>query len=258
MSFASCGESANEAAVLSVDERPYTEFIGKKFAVLDGTGYESIVKSVFQSDDYMLFTNNDESLSLLDSGAVAGVIGDYTAAVPWVMHLGTDKYGLSRIPKSLASFEYCAMAKNDETAEEFNVFIEKLKSEGTLTDMFSRWVDGFDPDDVPTVAEIFTPVGGTANGSLTVGINTECAPFVMKDDDGSPTGFEVELMTRYADYAGKSVNFVDIPFADMLPFYTSGQADFIAAMCYDITEGDTGFIFTDSYAEALIAVVYKK
>jgi polar amino acid transport system substrate-binding protein len=257
MSFISCAPKDTETAPLSVDERPYTDFIGKRFAVMDGTGYEGIVESVFKSSDYLLYTANEDSLPFLDSGAADAVIGDYTAAIPWIMSTGTDKYGIIRVPKELAGFEYAAMAKDNATAEDFNNFIASLKSDGTLDEMFTQWVDEYNPDEIPTIADVYTPKGGTENGKLTVGINTGCAPFVMPDKNGNPTGFEIELITRYADYVGKSVEFADMSFADLIPFYTSGQADFITAMCYDITDGDTGMIFTDPYAEALLAIIYK-
>jgi polar amino acid transport system substrate-binding protein len=258
MSFTSCAPKEAETVSITVDERPYTDFIGKKFAVMDGTGYEAIVEEVFKSENYVLYTENTESVPLMESGAVEAVIGDYTAAIPWVSEIGADTYAISRIPTDLAGYEYAAMAHTAEIAEDFNVFLATLKSDGTLAEMYTRWVDNFDSTAVPTIAEVYTPQNGTANGNMNVGTNTGCAPFVMSDKNGSPTGFEVELMTRYADYKGKSITFTEKSFNDLIPYYTSGEADFIAAMCYDITEGVTGIIFTDPYADAPLAAIYKK
>jgi polar amino acid transport system substrate-binding protein len=151
------------------------------------------------------------------------------------------------------------MAKNDETAELFNTVLAGSAADGTLSELSERWVENYDPDNIPAISDIYTPENGTFAGEYVIGTNTECAPFVMPDKDGNPTGFEIELMTRFADSQGKSVKFLDTSFADMIPLYTSGEIDFVAAMCYEIAgEDNSGILFTDPYYDALLAIVYKK
>ncbi|MDR0987055.1 MAG: transporter substrate-binding domain-containing protein [Ruminococcus sp.] len=254
-----CSKKETVNLPLTIDERPHSEFIGKRFAVLDGTGYETIVDSVFKSKDYIIFESNDDGVALLKNGAVDALIGDYTAAIPWISEIGPETFGLSVVPAELASFDYAAMAKNTANAEEFNAFLAGIKADGTLDDMSKRWVDEYDKNNIPKISDVFTPKNGTANGEIIVGINYECAPFDMPDKDGNPTGFEVELMTRFADSLGKAVNFEVVSFSDMMPYYTSGQPDYITAMCYEISDSEaSGIIFTDTYYEALLAVIYVK
>jgi ABC-type amino acid transport substrate-binding protein len=256
----SCGrQSVSVPAKPVIDERPYSDFIEKKFGVMDGTGYEKLVESVFSGEDYIVYSNNEEARTLLENGAVDAVIGDYPAAVPWVMELGPEQFGISVVPKDMAGFGFQAMAKNTAEANDFNVFLDTLRADGTLDEMAKRWVDDYNPLAIEPVKTYFKPENDTENGTLTVGINTSCSPFVMKDKDGNPTGFEIELMDRYADYSNKSVNYHDMDFNELMPFYTSGQADYIIAMCYDIS-GESGEViyFTEPYYDVSIAVVYKK
>jgi ABC-type amino acid transport substrate-binding protein len=249
----------DETITLTVNERPYTEFIGKKFAVLDGTGYETMVQSIFESDDYIIFETNDDGITLLKNGAVEALMADYTAAIPWVSEIGPETFGISVVPSEYASFDYAAMAKNVENAEIFNAFLAEIKANGTLEEMSSRWVDGYDRNNIPRISDVFTPKNGTANGELIIGINLECAPFDMPDGEGNPTGFEIELMSRFADSVGKSIVFEEVSFSDMMPYYTSGRPDYITAMCYEIAASESsGIIFTDHYYEALLAVIYVK
>ncbi|MDR0903985.1 MAG: transporter substrate-binding domain-containing protein [Ruminococcus sp.] len=253
-----CSKKTEEIA-LTIGERPHTDFIGKRFAVLDGTGYETVVDSVFDSKDYIVFETNEDGIALLKNGAVDALIGDYTAAIPWISEIGPDTFGISVVPAEYASFDYAAMAKNVAYAEEFNAFLAGIKADGTLDEMSARWVEGYDKNKIPKISEVYTPKNGTANGEIIVGVNYECAPFDMPDADGNPTGFEVELMTRFADSVGKSVKFEEVSFSDMMPYYTSGQPDYITAMCYEIDEAEaSGIIFTDTYYDALLAVMYVK
>jgi polar amino acid transport system substrate-binding protein len=254
-----CKQDNRADVPLSVDERPYTDFVGKKFGVLDGTGYQNIASDIFNSKSIVVYETAAEGVTLLESGAVDALIGDYIASVPWVNEIGTDKFAISLIPAEYASFDYAAMAKNDETAELFNAYLAKITADGTLADMLKRWVDNYDPENIPAITDVFKAQNGTDNGEYAIGINTECAPFVMPDKNGNPTGFEIELMSRFADSQGKSVRFLDTTFANMIPLYTSGEFDFVAAMCYDISgEDSSGILFTDSYSDALLALVYKK
>jgi polar amino acid transport system substrate-binding protein len=254
-----CKQDNRTDVPLSVDERPYTDFVGKKFGVLDGTGYQNIAEDIFNSKSVLVYGTANEGVALLESGAVDVLIGDYTASVPWVNEIGTDKYAISLIPAEYASFDYAAMARNDETAEIFNAFLSNITADGTLDDMLKRWVDEYDPENIPAITDVFKAQNDTDAGEYVIGINTECAPFVMLDKNGNPTGFEIELMSRFASSQGKSVSFLDTSFADMIPLYTSGAFDFVAAMCYDISgEDSSGILFTDSYSEALLALVYKK
>jgi polar amino acid transport system substrate-binding protein len=255
-----CKQELHTNTPLSINDRPYTDFVGKKFAILDGTGYETFAESIFESKSIVIYETGNEGIKLLDSGAVDAIIGDYTACVPWVNSIGTDKYAVSVIPAEYARFDYAAMAKNDETAELFNTFLAEISADGTLADMSRRWVDNYDPDNIPAISENFKAKNGTGAGAYTIAINTECAPFIMPDKNGNPTGFEIELMTRFADSQGKSVEFSDTSFADIIPLYTSGEVDFVVAMCYDISgeDNNSGILFTDSYHDALLALVYKK
>jgi hypothetical protein len=45
----------------------------------------------------------------------------------------------------------------------------------------------------------------------------------------------------------------------MMPYYTSGRPDYITAMCYEIDAAESsGIIFTDTYYDALLSVIYVK
>lgn len=60
---------------------------------------------------------------------------------------------------------------------------------------------------------------------------TECTypPFDTLDENGNPTGIDVELMTAIAEDQGFKVEFVDMPFDSVVPAIQSGSADIITA-----------------------------
>jgi polar amino acid transport system substrate-binding protein len=76
---------------------------------------------------------------------------------------------------------------------------------------------------------------GAQAADLTVGANIGNVPWEFEDASGKVTGFEVDLVTEIAKRLGKSVEFVNTPFAGLFPAVQSGRIN-MAVSSITITE----------------------
>ena len=91
--------------------------------------------------------------------------------------------------------------------------------------------------------------------TLNVAIELAYPPFDYKDDNGNPTGVDVDLIKAFGDYAGYDVVIEDTAWDGLIPALQTGKADaVISAMSYT-EERDELVDFSDPYALAKIAVL---
>lgn len=64
---------------------------------------------------------------------------------------------------------------------------------------------------------------GAAAADLTVGANIGNVPWEFQDASGKTVGFEIDLVTEVAKRLGKTVEFVNTPFAGLFPAVQSGR-----------------------------------
>ncbi len=62
---------------------------------------------------------------------------------------------------------------------------------------------------------------------LRVGIDLKFYPFMYMDEDGNPTGFEVDIAYAFGEYIGKEVEIVNTDFSMLIPALDTGDIDII-------------------------------
>ena len=137
---------------------------------------------------------------------------------------------LDTISTSLPSMPVAACFRPEDTelSEEFARFMETFKSTPEYEGMLSRWLMG-------AVAEAHEDVAAVETGTpLKVACMLTSAPMGMVMN-GVPDGFEIELIRRFAHYAGRPVEFLNMDFGAIIPGILSGKAD-IAVGTINITE----------------------
>lgn len=122
--------------------------------------------------------------------------------------------------------------------EKFNAFIAGLKSDGTLSDMYKRWVYDNDHNmpviDVPEKSDIHLTIA-------TTGVVMPFSFYINKD----VTGYDVELGRRFAAYIGATVEFKIYGFGSILMALKSGAADIALSNLYVTRETEESVTFSD-------------
>ena len=62
---------------------------------------------------------------------------------------------------------------------------------------------------------------------LRVGIDLKYYPFMYLDDNGEPTGFEVDISKAFGEYLGKEVEIVNTDFSMLIPALETGDVDIV-------------------------------
>lgn len=233
----------------------YTDFIGKRFAVKNGTIYDPMSREVLQSSETLLFEDYPSIYEALMKGrADAGMRGYYAA---YVSMFESEYAGLAVItlPEDMHSNPVGAISMDQETIDAFNQFLSIIQADGTYDDMKARWFDTFDPGNVPAMPDI--PLSGE-NGTLTVAISSDYMPFSFLGEDGVNLGFDIELASRFAAYLKKDIVFADMAFSGLLPYITSGKADIAVSDITITEERKQSVLFTEPYFVDLSAIIYKK
>jgi ABC-type amino acid transport substrate-binding protein len=67
-----------------------------------------------------------------------------------------------------------------------------------------------------------------ARGVINIGVGLTTPPFGLKDDNGQPAGFDIDLANDFADYLGVEANLFEVSADARIPTLQSGQADLIS------------------------------
>lgn len=99
-------------------------------------------------------------------------------------------------------------------------------------------------------------VSGCSSSPIRVGSDLEHAPFIDTDDAGKPIGRDIDLMEAMAAELGRSVEWVRLPFEDVLPALERGEIDVACATLGITAEREERFAFlTPNYITDQSAVV---
>ncbi len=84
-------------------------------------------------------------------------------------------------------------------------------------------------------------------GYFIAGVRPNVRPFGFKKDDGTRSGFEVEMVENIAKRIGVEVRFVDVEFKETIPFTKQGKVDLVAAIITHKQQRDEDVDFSTTY-----------
>ncbi len=126
----------------------------------------------------------------------------------------------------------CSLAMRfywEELLEEVNAAITTLREEGVLKQMADRRLAG------PAAGRVMPDIPWLEDKpSLIVAVATTLPPMLYADDDGEPTGLDIELLRRVAAIIGRKLVLREMPFDKLLPTLRAGDVH-MAAACLTIT-----------------------
>ena len=93
------------------------------------------------------------------------------------------------------------------------------------------------------------------NGTLTMCTNVAFPPYEFYDENGEPTGIDVEIAKAICARLGYELEIVDIEFAQCIPGVQSGKYDFSAAGMTVTEERKQMVQFTDTYATGIQSII---
>jgi len=138
-----------------------------------------------------------------------------------------------------------------ELCDSLNSFISIIQKNGVMSEMFDRW---FSPDNRNSVMpEIKVHDEGDV---LEIASFNTIFPFCFMSSQGF-SGFEPELLLRFADYLGRPVHFTGYDFNALLATLPSGKADIINGSIFITEERSKKILFSAPYSYSATVCIAK-
>ncbi|MGN0316314.1 MAG: transporter substrate-binding domain-containing protein [Lachnospira sp.] len=140
----------------------------------------------------------------------------------------------------------------EELLDSVNAFIAQIKSDGTLEDMYNRWVTDADE----AMPEIDKPTNPTR--TLNVGTSGLVAPMNYYASNQQLTGFDVEMIKRLALYLNMDIHLEAMSFDALVASLETGKLDMVVSDLNVTEERKEVMLMSDPYLVTETVVVVKK
>jgi polar amino acid transport system substrate-binding protein len=109
----------------------------------------------------------------------------------------------------------------------------------------------------PAGESVEAPEGLVSDGTITVCSDTPYEPFEIKEEDGTDTGFDMDLMRAMGERADLELAVLDLPFDGILGSLAAGDCDVVASAVTITDERAEQVDFSDPYFDAEQSLLIK-
>ena len=225
---------------------------GRRIGVSQGSAGEKAVMSEFPEATIEYYTDTLLGYTAVAQGKLDAFVYD---RVQMQLTINNGLTGVRLLPEAMEDTVQIAVGISDVSAigdleEKVNRFIAELRSDGTLDDMYRRWV--IERND--TMPEI--PVPEKAEIHLTVGTTGSVPPYSYFEGGGL-TGYDIELAYRFAAWLGADVSFRIYDFNGIIPAAKSGKIDVIMSNLQYLPERAETLTYSDILYEEKQGIMVK-
>ena len=221
----------------------------KRIGVLLGSVHDAYATKNYPEAAILQYQNVPDLLTALNLNKVETAFFDHTA----LKEIFSKNATLGLLVPNVFMVPIAAgfNKENNHLREQFNAFLQEIKSNGTYKDMVDRWME----KSSTTLPEIPLIKG---NGTLRVGCVSDLGlPFTVFND-GKFIGFDIELSKRFAAYIGKEFVPVDMPFGSLLASVSTNKIDLITSSLMISEERKKQIDFSDPYYESGVSLIARK
>ncbi len=233
-----CGQSAEGDILID-----WQQLNRDKYTVTVSTGSAgaSILPTVLP-DATVTYNNSDaEAYLMVQNGKADAYVYD-KAIMQYAMANGGLE-GLSILPGVIDSVDVAVGVNpnREDLLPELNAFIAELRADGTLDDMYDRWVVRAE-ETMPAIAVPENPAR-----TLKVGTAGILSPMTYLGENNEVMGLDIELLRRYALYANVAVEIEVMSFDALLASLQSDRLDLVFSNLNATPERREVIRFSDAY-----------
>lgn len=229
----------------------YTDFAGKKIGVIIDSICDQLSEDGLDAAP-VYYTEAAGAIRGVRNGEIDGFMLDLSSARKIAAHPGGEDLRCVEIPSEIFFAPIGAISANQDMIDRFNIFLAKVKADGTLSEMRSRWLES-EPGPGSRIPNI--PLTDK-NGTLKVATDGDAMPFAYAGvASGGLRNYSIELVLRFAAREGMNVEFTDVNFGGIIPFTAGGRADLGFDALGITEERKKSILFTDSIYDNQLAIV---
>lgn len=222
-------------AVEQLNDSKYTVGVSQ-----GGSGQNDVPKAL-PNVNIKYYTKDADAYLAIQQGKLDGFAYD---RVVMEFAIARGLTGVKLLPENIGSVTDIAIGISPKSSvpnlqEKLNQFIAELKSDGTLDDMYKRWIN----DASTTMPDIPEP----ENPTLTIKIGTTglLQPFSYYVGD-QLYGYDIELIQRFALWMNAKVEISTYDYDGIVPAAESGSIDCIMANLNVTEERKQSILFSDT------------
>ena len=239
--------SASQAGASSaIPPRTTVDLDGKRIAVLLGSTHDRFATKAFPRSTVLQYKTFADLILAVKTGKVdAGMmvyetVRDMMRSDPEIGLLAENIYS---DPVALG-----LRKGNAELLASVDAFLREIRGNGVYDEMVQRWI-------VERRLEMPTIPNPSPGGVLKVGVASDKGiPWALVRDNRI-VGFDIELVERFAAYAGRRLELYDMEFPGLLAAASSGKIDMIASTLAITEERRKQVDFSAPYYEIIGAVM---
>lgn len=240
--FISVRVQDNAPAVLS-EQVSLDSYNGKPLGVQPGSPSEAVVVKRFPDSPLSYFNGFPELYTALTTKKIDGFVTSEIALkqmlrsglnVAWFPEPLDVRYRYFGFPKT---------KKGEDLCGEMNDLLKDLKEDGTMAEMETIW---YSEDESLKVLDDSGLTG--ENGTLHIGVSAMDEPYNYVKDN-KLTGFNMDIVTRFAKRFGYAVEYFDTDPQGLLIGLTTGKFDMLATAISYTEERAQSVLFSDPVLE---------
>ena len=227
----------------------FSALTGKKVGVVIGSIQDIAVSGMAPGADIQRFSNMADMLVALESGKV-DIAGSESLTLTFNKEIASkvDSVGAGLAPIPIG---VCFQLGNSELQQDFNRYLSDIRREGTYREIIDRWSSADDP------SALAVPLQSGTGRTLRVATFPGMPPFNFVSA-GKPSGLEIDLLTRWANWRNWRLEFLVMDFASQIPAVQTGKADLAMGAISITEERQKQVLFSDGYIGSHIVLITRK
>lgn len=236
---------------VSCDEKKSIETLNDEnnsVGVTTGTIQEQIAIDVLPNAKLVYYSSfSDMALALAEHKITCFIAPNMTYEMLLELYPDFDNTGDHLLGGNIA-FGFNKSESHDKLFNELNVFLIEHKEE--LDKIGENWMNGLGDIDMPNYKEC-----QNINGNISGVVNATLEPFNYIEN-GEITGFEIDIIARFANEYGYSVELYDTNFDSVLVGLTQDRYDIGIATIAVTEERKQSIRFSEPYYSSFNVIVY--
>ncbi len=243
-------ESSEEMTYHLSEEELNDKLSTAKLGVQLGGMNEINATNDFSNANIMSYSGNTDVLAALDSKKIDYALVPDTIAIRYI-EANNYNFEYCDTPVYTYDISYVLEKGNDSLKSLMDEQILKLREDGTLDQLYQKWVvdKDYSTDDIPHLTGKDVPVIRAAVSSMNEPIN-----FIS---NGENVGYSCDVLERVAYALGMRVEYQEMAFASMIPSIKSGKSD-VAVSVTPTDERKKEVDFTEAFMYEKTVAVSRK
>ena len=247
--FAESAAPAADGIITSPEQLNQT---ARKIGVGTGSASAEMAEKEFPNAVIVYFTDNVSAYQAVAQGKADAYVFERSQMQ---MALDTGLQGVHLLDENLEEKIRVAVGispvnRIPDLKAKLNAFIAELRANGTLDEMYDRWVNQ-QRETMPEIVPAENPAW-----TLTVGTSGSVPPFSFYTGQAL-NGFDIELAYRFGAWLGADVTFSVFDYDAIVPAAASGKVDCIMANLNVTPEREEAIPFSDVLYTADIGILVR-